>query len=94
MVLAPLALLTRTARWRVGFLWVLLLASVAIALTVYTPLFAVYRWLPASGLFRVPYRILYLYCFAGSVLSGIGLAATKPGRGNCRSSPKRVERRD
>ena len=72
LILAPLALFARSDRWRVGFLWCLLLLSVGVALTVYTPLFAVYRALPGGGWFRIPYRILYIYAFAGSVLSGIG----------------------
>ncbi|MBI3782443.1 MAG: YfhO family protein [Deltaproteobacteria bacterium] len=75
LLLAPLAFFKNKDRWRPLFLWCLLSVSAAIALTLYTPVFEVYRKLPVGGWFRVPYRILYLYVIAGSVLCGIGFDA-------------------
>ncbi|MCK6555285.1 YfhO family protein, partial [Candidatus Binatia bacterium] len=86
LLLAPLAFCTRGDRVRVAFLWCVLLLSAGFALTVHTPLFSLYRALPAATWFRIPNRILFLYAFAGAVLSGIGLdtvmsaARDRPGR--------------
>ena len=89
----PLVLLTasvfvRFGRPRVAFLWALILWSLAVAATVYTPLFAVFRALPGGSWFRVPWRIVFLYGFAAAVLSGIGLdIITDPRSGRSARTP-------
>jgi hypothetical protein len=61
---------SRSRRLRVVFLWGLGAWSIAVALT-YTPVFAVFQMLPGGAWFRGPSCILFLYAFAGSVLSGV-----------------------
>lgn len=89
----PLVLLTGSAfvsagRLRVAFLWALSLWSIAVALTVYSPLFTVFRALPGGSWFRVPWRIVFLYGFAAALLSGIGLdIITGSGSGRAARTP-------
>jgi hypothetical protein len=62
-------------RGRIVLLWLLLVLSVTIALTVYTPIFGLYRMLPGASWFRIPWRIVFVGAFAAAVLSGAGLDA-------------------
>ncbi len=71
-LLAPLALASRD-RLRPMFFWSLAVLALLIALTVFTPVLAAFRMLPAAGLFRKPQRILLLHAFAAAVLSGVGV---------------------
>jgi hypothetical protein len=82
--LIPLSVLSRRGRVRVLFMWLLGLWSIAVAMSVYTPVFTLFRMLPGGTWFRVPSRILFLAVFAGAVLSGIGLdvALTKDNGGS------------
>ncbi len=72
LVLMPLSLFAPRGRLRVACLWSIALLSIGVALTIHTPLFAAFRWLPAASWFRNPQRILFLYAFAGAALVGIG----------------------
>ncbi len=61
-------------RGRLAYFWVLALASGAIALTLFTPAFSIFLWLPGARSFRGVPRILYLYAFAGAVITGYGFS--------------------
>jgi hypothetical protein len=74
LLVIPVALFTRACtRVRTLYFFALGLFSVGVVLSVYTPLFALYRLVPGSAWFRAPPRLLYLYAFAAAVLSGVGL---------------------
>lgn len=74
-LLLPLTLFRREGRARIAFLWAVAVLSVLVALTIYTPVFSLYRMLPAGSWFRLPQRIVFLYAFAMAILSGIGVDA-------------------
>lgn len=61
-------------RGRIAYFWVLLLTSAAVALTFFTPVFSAFLWLPGARSFRAVPRILYLYAFAGAMLTGYGFS--------------------
>lgn len=73
--LLPLSLFASQARVRLICLWSLVLGSLMVSLTVYTPLFKLYYMLPGAAWFRVPWRILSLYAFAAALLIGVGFDA-------------------
>ncbi|MBI1816115.1 MAG: YfhO family protein [Deltaproteobacteria bacterium] len=73
LLLSPIALLSRRRRLQVAFFWVMVLASLAVSVSVYTPVFALYGLLPGATWFRYPWRIEYLLSVGAAVLSGIGL---------------------
>jgi hypothetical protein len=73
--LLPISLFASQARVRLICLWSLVLGSLMVSLTVYTPLFKLYYMLPGATWFRVPWRILYLYAFAAALLIGVGFDA-------------------
>ncbi|MBI1816116.1 MAG: YfhO family protein [Deltaproteobacteria bacterium] len=70
LVLIPLSLVAVRRRHHVVFLWLLGAWSLLIAMTTYTPLFAVFRAIPGGSWFRIPWRVVLLFAFAGAVLSG------------------------
>jgi len=74
LLLSVFTLLT-ARRIQVWFFLLLGAFAVLVALTVHTPVFTLYRLLPASTWFRFPDRILFLYAFAASVLLASGLDA-------------------
>src|SRR5262249_47687349 len=86
LILSPLSLFANQGRLRVAFLLCLALFSGAVALTVHSPVFQLYLMLPAAMWFRMPQRILYLYTFAGAVLSGIGFDVIARVRANQRDA--------
>jgi len=73
LILLPLAPIARSPR--AFYFTMVAFASIAIAVTVQTPLFYVYRLLPGATWFRAPMRILFLWAFAASILSAIGVEA-------------------
>jgi hypothetical protein len=73
--LLPISLFASQARVRLICLWSLMLGSLMVSLTVYTPLLKLYYMLPGATWFRVPWRILYLYAFAAALLIGVGFDA-------------------
>ncbi len=75
LLLAPLAVWSGRRDGRVLCFAGLALASLAVALTIYSPLFSVYRLLPGAAWFRKPQRILFLYAFAAAALAGCGFHA-------------------
>jgi hypothetical protein len=75
LVLIPASLLAAGERVRLLFLWGLGLWSTAVTVSVFTPVFALYLWLPTLSWFRGPEHMLLLYCFAGAALTGIGFDA-------------------
>ena len=86
LVLLPLALLAKRGLWRAVFLLALGVFSVCVALTVFTPVFELYRLLlPGAAWFRAPPRILFIYAFAAASLAGIGLNVVAGGATECRA---------
>lgn len=73
LLLMPIALLLPGNRFRAVFLWASLLWSIAVAVTVFSPLYGFYRLLPGGSWFREPSRMTFVYTFAGAVLAGMGL---------------------
>lgn len=73
LALAPLALLDagrrRVALWAAG----LAVVATALALSLLTPLFALYQLVPGLAWFRGPNRLLFLAHFGIAVLAAIGL---------------------
>jgi hypothetical protein len=61
-------------RGRLVYFWILALTSAAVALTFFTPLFSIFLWLPGAKSFRAVPRILYLYAFAGAIITGYGFS--------------------
>lgn len=75
LVLIPASLLAVGERVRLIFLWGLGLWSAVVAVSIFTPVFALYLWLPTASWFHGPHRMLLLYSFAGAALTGIGFDA-------------------
>ena len=79
LLLVPIALLHPAQRARVALFATLGALAIGVALTVHTPVFAVFRQLPTGSWFRVPDRILFLWAFCGSALAAIGVDAVARG---------------
>jgi hypothetical protein len=75
LLLVPLSLFSRSGWLRILCLWCLLVFGLGVALTIHTPFFALFRELPTASWFRAPWRMLFLYAFSASVLSGIAIDA-------------------
>jgi hypothetical protein len=75
LLLVPLSLFSRSGWWRILCLWCLLVCGLGVALTIHTPFFALFRELPTGSWFRAPWRMLFLYAFSASVLTGIAIDA-------------------
>jgi hypothetical protein len=73
LVLAPLACFVRRDRFRALFLAAIAGFALLVVGASSSDWFELYLYFPGGGLFRKPQRILYLWAFAMSVLSGIGL---------------------
>lgn len=75
LVLLPVSLLARRRRGAVLALWAVVAFAWLSALAMHTRWFGWYLALPGVAWFRIPWRVIVLYAFAGSVLAGVGLDA-------------------
>jgi hypothetical protein len=71
----PLALLLPGRRVQRLALGCLVALAVGVTLSLGTPIFDLLLHVPTASWFRVPQRILFLYAFAGSMLTGIAIHA-------------------
>ena len=60
LLFIPLSWLSRHERLRTFTLWLLALFGLAVSMSVYTPVYELYRTLPGGSWFRAPPRILFL----------------------------------
>ncbi len=68
------------SRVAVAAMWVVLVASVLVAVAFNTPFFEqVYLRLPLARLFRLPQRIAFLVAFSAAVLAGFGVDVVRSG---------------
>ncbi len=74
VLLVPVTLILLLERHeRAIGLWMVVVWSAGVALTVYSPIFAIYRWLPGGTWFRFPSRIVLIYSFAAAALLGLAV---------------------
>jgi len=72
-LLLPISLLSVRMWSRTLALWLIAILTLAIALSIHTPVFALHRMLPLGTWFRDPTRVLFVHAFATAALVGMGL---------------------
>ena len=73
LLLAPLAFGTGSRKGFARFFLATALVALLWALGGYTPLYKLIYWIPGTKYFRAPSTIIYLFTFAVSVLSALGV---------------------
>jgi hypothetical protein len=73
LLLSIVALWHRDLRFYVFFLYGLAVCALILSMGPQTPLFKLWMNLPLAGMFRAPFRFLFLHAVAVSILCGIGL---------------------
>jgi hypothetical protein len=68
-------------RLRVLYFWCLVTLSLGVIFSLHTPAFAMLLQVPTASWFRMPQRIVFLYAFAGSMLTGIAVHWLSPVEG-------------
>jgi hypothetical protein len=72
-LLLPISLLSGRVWSRTLALWLIAILTLAIALSIHTPVFGLHRMLPLGTWFRDPTRVLFVHAFATAALVGLGL---------------------
>lgn len=81
LLLLPLALVSRAERrGRVIALVLVLVWSVGVSMTVWTPLFSLYRAIPGGTWFRIPWRMMYFASLSLAALAGVAVDSLASGQ--------------